>query len=564
MAGLARLLPDEPRWVETKYLLLFPESELLGFDRAINPSYVICNRKLELASVVGCPPTEAIELAARQIGSDGVLLCPIDSRSHVAKALPQWTSEPAVLHILEHSSRLSSISDKDVRFVNRDELTAASLPDDLKGELVFACDESPIAAAFSDGKPVSFCYAGSQTEKWWDISIDTLEGHRKKGLAQLCVSFFISHMRQFGKEPIWGAMESNIASLRLAAKLGFVEVDEIIVFEPQPAQLDIPIIDISSLIDRSDRQGVAERIAFACREYGFFYVTGHGIDEELQDRLVRVSRAFFDQDLDTKLEIRMARGGRAWRGYFPVGEELTSAVPDQKEGIYFGTELDPDDPRVRAGLPMHGSNLFPLGISGLRSTVLSYIEELTALGHDLVAAISLSLGREESFFNDHYTADPLILFRIFNYPSIHDRSAWGVGEHTDYGLLTILKQDEAGGLEIKVGSQWIQAPAVPGSFICNIGDMLDRMTAGRYRSTPHRVRNTSGRDRLSFAFFFDPNFDAEIHPLFEREKPDDKEERWDQSSVREFRGTYGDYLLNKVSKVFPDLKESLNGERGQR
>jgi isopenicillin N synthase-like dioxygenase len=149
------------------------------------------------------------------------------------------------------------------------------------------------------------------------------------------------------------------------------------------------------------------------------------------------------------------------------------------------------------------------------------------------------------------------LFRIFNYPPPPAGSElWGVGEHTDYGLLTILLQDDAGGLEVKSGKSWIAAPPIPGSFVCNLGDMLDRMTRGIYRSTPHRVRNPAPRDRLSFPFFFDPNFFAKVGPIdlpSGETAPDDRAQRWDKSSVHAFSGTYGDYLLGKVGKVFPEL-----------
>ena len=112
------------------------------------------------------------------------------------------------------------------------------------------------------------------------------------------------------------------------------------------------------------------------------------------------------------------------------------------------------------------------------------------------------------------------------------------------------------GLQVRSGSRWLDAPPLPNSFVCNIGDMLDRMTGGLYRSTPHRVRNTSKRGRLSFPFFFDPSFDARVEAidLAGASPPDDRTERWDGSSVHEFEGTYGDYVLAKVSKVFPELR----------
>jgi isopenicillin N synthase-like dioxygenase len=320
----------------------------------------------------------------------------------------------------------------------------------------------------------------------------------------------------------------------------------------------IPVIDISPLVCGADeRREVAAKIGQACREAGFFYIVGHDVDLRLQQRLEEVSRQFFAQDTDRKLEISMSRGGRAWRGYFPVGGELTSGKPDQKEGIYFGVELGDDHPLVKSNTPLHGPNLFPTRIPQFREILLDYIAAMTRLGHVLMKGIALSLGLKESYFADHYTSDPLILFRIFNYPPERGEN-WGVGEHTDYGLLTILKQDQSGGLQVKIGSRWIDAPPIPNSFVCNIGDMLDRMTGGLYLSTPHRAKNISGRDRLSFPFFFDPNFNAEVRPIkIAREINDNRYERWDLASVHEFHGTYGDYLLNKVSKVFPQLRREV-------
>lgn len=328
------------------------------------------------------------------------------------------------------------------------------------------------------------------------------------------------------------------------------------------SSLSIPVIDIASLVSgRGDIYAVAHHIHQACCETGFFYITGHGVDIELQQRLERLSQQFFAQDLETKLQIKMALAGRAWRGYFPLGDELTSGKPDRKEGIYFGEELDETHPMVQAGVLMHGRNLFP-NLPQFRETVLDYMQAMTQLGHILMSGIALSLGLDAAYFHDRYTADPFVLFRIFNYPADPDPNSpqWGVGEHTDYGLLTILKQDDAGGLQVKSKAGWIDAPPIPNSFVCNIGDMLDRLTGGYYRSTPHRVRNRAGHDRLSFPFFFDPGFSALVKPIeFDRvnEIQDERNDRWDKASVHEFQGTYGDYILGKVAKVFPQLRETV-------
>jgi isopenicillin N synthase-like dioxygenase len=295
----------------------------------------------------------------------------------------------------------------------------------------------------------------------------------------------------------------------------------------------LPVIDIGPLVRGDDARETADAIDAACREHGFFYVVGHGVDPALQDRLDRSARAFFALPEEVKAEIAMTRAGRAWRGWFPVGGELTSGRPDRKEGIYFGAELGPDDPRVRAGIPLHGANLFPVAPADLGPAVLAYLAALTGVGHALARGLALALGHDAGWFDRHLTADPLILFRIFHYPPDPAPDEWGVGEHSDYGLLTLLLQDDSGGLEVRgPDGEWLEAPPLEGSFVCNLGDMLETMTERRYRSTAHRVRNTSGRSRLSFPFFFDPGWDVVVPG-----QP----------------GTYGDYVLAKVARVFPDL-----------
>lgn len=332
----------------------------------------------------------------------------------------------------------------------------------------------------------------------------------------------------------------------------------------------LPVIDMSPLLGRGNaagRMATSAEIASACEAHGFFYAVGHGIPAEALAALEAESRRFFALPLERKMAIDMARGGRAWRGYFPVGGELTSGRPDLKEGLYLGVELPPDHPRVRAGLPMHGANLWPEELPGLRAAAEAYMAGATRAAAALMEGVSLSLGLEADYFARAYTGEPTVLFRIFHYPAQgpaeQDWSqSWGVGEHTDYGLLTLLAQDRFGGLQVKSPTGWIEAPPIEGALVCNIGDMLERLTGGRFKSTPHRVKNASGHDRLSFPLFFDPDFTAPMRPLpgaagEAARIAADKAERWDRASVHEFEGTYGDYLLSKVAKVFPQLSAAV-------
>ena len=327
----------------------------------------------------------------------------------------------------------------------------------------------------------------------------------------------------------------------------------------------LPVIDLSLAGGKSTwLDHLAAQLDWAAAEFGFFYVTGHGIDRRLIAAMHEAAHRFFSLPQETKLSLAMSRGGRAWRGYFPVGGELTSGQPDLKEGLYLGEELGADDPRVRAGLPLHGPNLFP-DLPGFRDVTLQYIAALKGLSQQLIAALGRGLGVGDDYFRKHFTGDPTILFRLFRYPppgAGHALDVKGVGEHTDYGFLTLLHQDDAGGLQVKHGGEWIDVPYLPGSFVVNIGDMLERLTAGRYVSALHRVINSSGRSRLSMPFFFDPRFSAVLDPIPGVQPAATRRElveRWDGFDLRELHGTYGEYLSAKVSKVFPELGRTQLG-----
>lgn len=319
--------------------------------------------------------------------------------------------------------------------------------------------------------------------------------------------------------------------------------------------MSVPVIDMEPLFgaDERCRRDTAARIALACEDDGFFQVVGHGVSPRTIATLAFQASAFFALPASEKAAIGMDRGGAAWRGWFPLGGELTSGRPDDKEGIYFGEDLPPEDPRVRAGWPLHGANLWPAAIPGLRPAVNAYMSACARAAGALMEGISLALGLEADYFARACLARPTLLFRIFRYPPT-SAGAWGVGEHTDYGLLTLLAQDDVGGLEVNARSGWTPAPPIPGALVCNIGDMLERLTCGRFVSTPHRVVNRAGRERLSFPFFYDPDFEARMTPVPTAAQRRDAGPRWDGADVHAWDGTYGEYLLAKVGRVFPELR----------
>ena len=329
----------------------------------------------------------------------------------------------------------------------------------------------------------------------------------------------------------------------------------------------MPRIDLAPFLAGSGVEAVAHEIDAACREFGFFTVVNHGVDPALCSRVAELAREFFALPETEKARVAMIHGGRAWRGWFPLHGELTSGAPDHKEGYYFGRDLDPTDPRVVAGLPLHGPNLWPEAPSALRPVLTEYLRALESVGRHLVRAISIGLGLGPDTLTNHWFRDPVILLRLFHYPPPdpgppdHGAPNHGVGEHTDYGFLTMLWQDQQGGLEVRTNAGWVPVPPEPEVFVCNIGDMLERLTAGRYRSTPHRVRSPQDGERISIPFFFDPDWDAPIGALpIPGSAVPVPTKRWDDADVHAVDGTYGAYLLGKIAKVFPDLGATVLNE----
>lgn len=325
----------------------------------------------------------------------------------------------------------------------------------------------------------------------------------------------------------------------------------------------LPIIDLSL----SDGEN-SHQVHAALKDIGFLYIVNHGVSNELQTRLSEVAKRFFALEEPLKMAIAMERGGLAWRGYFPVKGELTSGIPDLKEGLYFGVEHGDSHPEVKQGTPLHGPNQWAADPE-MKEVVLDYMKQTKKVGQRLMGLIALGLGLDHDYFSRRYGDQATELFRIFNYPSPplnpKERSLMGVHEHTDMGFLTILLQDENGGLEVKAreSHKWISAPPIPGSLVVNIGDMLEFWTHGIYQATLHRVKNTSTNNRLSFPYFFDPSWRSKLEPILpnllrseELEAvPPTTTRKWDGTDLKSLNqdSSYGEYVWNKVRNVFPEL-----------
>jgi len=270
----------------------------------------------------------------------------------------------------------------------------------------------------------------------------------------------------------------------------------------------LPIIDMGL-----GEAALAAAVGEAAREVGFFYVSRHGIDADLMTAVFDGAHRFFALSLEIKRRQSIAHSPHN-RGYVAIEEEsLDPSKPaDLKEAFNIGLELAADDPRVVAGEPFRGVNLWP-DLPGWRETMLAYFDAVWALGRRLHRAIALDLGLDAGFFEDKLD-QPMATLRLLRYPPQPVAPAAGqigAGAHSDYGDITLLLTDAVAGLEVRRrDGEWIAAPHVDGAFICNIGDCLMRWTNDVYLSTPHRVVNRAGRERYSVAFFMDPNPDAEV------------------------------------------------------
>ncbi len=331
-----------------------------------------------------------------------------------------------------------------------------------------------------------------------------------------------------------------------------------------------------------------QEIDKACSTWGAFVLVDHGIGPETLDEVLLLGHEFFQMPLETKHKYNLQDFGAKWRGYMPIGGERSAKgkITDAKEGLYMGDEHPPD--HARNGAPTFGTNVFPEEeMPTMKEVFLAYHEQMRELGNRMMRVLAVGLGLEEGYIEDKITEhEPVILPRMFRYEKQpgggsttkedtnedcamsceekvnSEEPRWGIGRHSDYGLWTMILTDSPG-LEFQhpeLGS-WHKVPFIKHGIIMNVGDVLDRLTCGRYISAYHRACNPStSKYRLSLPFFYDPSWTAKmqqlpLHDVHVYNTPQ-RQKRWADTNIAcIFDGNveYSEFLAKKVAKVFPEL-----------
>ena len=286
--------------------------------------------------------------------------------------------------------------------------------------------------------------------------------------------------------------------------------------QPVTANGDFAVIDIGGLRcgNSAARRSVAREIGIAARDPGVFYVHGHAVDENLVRRVYAQAKVFFDQPEAAKLRCHIAHSHNH-RGYVPFserGEYEDEQGERHYEAFDLGLDLPTNHPAARK-LPLTGPNAWP-SLHGFREVIAEYYQAVTEVGRSLCRAFEISLDLEEGYF-DRFMRTPTSQLRLLHYVENEAAALAGpkhMGAHTDYECFTILHQTKPGLQTWTADGQWENVPPIPGTFVINIGDMMEVWTNGEFPSNPHRVHNT-GDERFSLPFFVVADYDAVIQPV---------------------------------------------------
>jgi isopenicillin N synthase-like dioxygenase len=331
-----------------------------------------------------------------------------------------------------------------------------------------------------------------------------------------------------------------------------------------PSDSAIPLLDLSRLdAGEEPRAAFLAELRAAARDVGFFYLTGHGVEPTLLSDLVAFSRRFFALPAADKLAIEMVNSPH-FRGYNRVAWELTRGSPDWREQIDIGAERPalPREPGTPAWTRLQGPNQWPVTLPELRPLVLRWQKAALAVLARLLRAFALALGQSQDALESLYLDEPHHLVKLIRYPGRDTtESEQGVGAHKDAGLLTLLLQDTQEGLQVETADGWVGVPPRPGTFVVNIGELLELASDGYLRATLHRVSAPpAGVERISVAFFLGARLDATV-PLLHLPAVLAAQARGPESDPNNplFRSVGQNYLKGRM-RSHPDVARRHHGD----
>ncbi len=282
----------------------------------------------------------------------------------------------------------------------------------------------------------------------------------------------------------------------------------------------LPSIDLAPFMaapHSAAARDVVAQMRDACHGPGFCYLSGHGVPPELDESVMSVARQFFALPEAERRALAIASSPH-FRGYTVLGGELTKGVSDWREQLDVGPEepaaaVTPGDPPWRR---LRGPNQWPARLPAMQPTVLAWMQAMDRVGLAVLRTLALGLGLGLNHFDGVVLprGDPHL--KIIRYPA-QPRAAvadQGVGMHHDSGLVSFVLQDDVGGLQVELDGTLVDAAPKPGTYVMNLGEMLQAATNGYLRATKHRVQSPPpGRERLSVAYFFHPRLDAVFAPI---------------------------------------------------
>lgn len=279
----------------------------------------------------------------------------------------------------------------------------------------------------------------------------------------------------------------------------------------------IPVIDIAALVNNEPEAELraSEQISKAASEVGFFYVKNHGVPQELIDHAFGISKIFFNLELEKK---NTAKVTDKKRGYIQpyTGQMKNSTTRDFRETFLWGREFDEDILNVLEDVPLIGENQWPACLPEMKNILNEYFEACIVVGRRILGAFAIAMEIEREYFSASFDRCIARGSSLYYPPQPKElgEKQFGIGAHTDWGVLTLLYQDDVGGLQVRSGDgEWVTAHPIPGTFVVNVGDCLEQWTNKRLLSNEHRVVNNSDRYRQAIAMFVDPNFDTPVIPV---------------------------------------------------